>query len=198
VIEIMALAYLVLCLFCKGVGGYRPRHAWVAWAVGAFLAAFLLSTLCGINPYRSFWGSLERMEGYVTLLHFGALFLVLYGTFHTPEAYKPMLWVGVLISVGECAYAFSQLPDKARIAGTFSNPDVFGLYLLFQIFFALLLMVWEGPDGPAPTQSRQGPDEPAPTQWRQGPDGPKSGPTDDPISTPTPRTVPVRPSRQWQ
>jgi len=32
---------------------------------------------------------------------------------------------------------------------------------------------WEGPDGPAPTQSRQ------------GPDGPKSGHTDDPISTPT-------------
>src|SRR5439155_1396093 len=31
---------------------------------------------------------------------------------------------------------------------------------------------WEGPDGPAPTQSRQGPDGPAPTQSRQGPDGP--------------------------
>jgi hypothetical protein len=27
VIEIMALAYLVLCLFCKGKGGYRPRQA---------------------------------------------------------------------------------------------------------------------------------------------------------------------------
>jgi hypothetical protein len=116
----------------------------MAWAVGAFLAAFLLSTLCGINPYRSFWGSLERMEGYVTLLHFGALFLVLYGTFRTPEAYKPLLWVSVLLSVAECGYAFSQLPDKDRIAGTFSNPDVFGLYLLFQIFFALLLLVWEG------------------------------------------------------
>src|SRR5215471_15253397 len=44
--------------------------------------------------------------------------------------------------------------------------------------------VWEGPNGPAPTQSRQ------------GPNGPKSGHTDDPISTPTPRTVPVRLSRQ--
>jgi hypothetical protein len=33
--------------------------------------------------------------------------------------------------------------------------------------------------------AREGPEGPAPTQWRQGPDGPKSGPTDDPISTPT-------------
>jgi hypothetical protein len=121
VIEIMALAYLVLCLFCKGAGGYRPRHAWLAWAVVAFLVAFLPSTLCGINPYRSFWGSLERMEGYVTVLHFGALFLVPYGTFHTPEAYKPLLWAGVLLSVGECGYACRQIPDTQRIAGTFSN-----------------------------------------------------------------------------
>src|SRR5262249_54640366 len=30
----------------------------------------------------------------------------------------------------------------------------------------------EGPNGPAPTQSRQSPEGPAPTQWRQGPDGP--------------------------
>jgi len=32
---------------------------------------------------------------------------------------------------------------------------------------AMLLYLEEGPDGPAPTQSRQGPDGPAPTQWRQ-------------------------------
>jgi len=42
----------------------------------------------------------------------------------------------------------------------------------------------------------EGPDGPAPTQSRQGPGGPKSGPTDDPISTPTPRTGTVRLSRQ--
>src|SRR5262249_30573517 len=36
----------------------------------------------------------------------------------------------------------------------------------------------------------------APTQSRQGPNGPKSGPTADPISTPTPRTGTVRLSRQ--
>src|SRR5262249_22290997 len=42
----------------------------------------------------------------------------------------------------------------------------------------------------------EGPDGPAPTQSRQGPDGPKSAHTDDPISTPTPRTVPVHLSHQ--
>ena len=36
----------------------------------------------------------------------------------------------------------------------------------------------------------------AETVREKGPSGPKSGPTDDPISTPTPRTVPVRLSRQ--
>src|SRR5262245_64654002 len=52
---------------------------------------------------------------------------------------------------------------------------------------------------PAPLgSSSQGSEglHPAPTQSRQGPSGPQSGPTDDPISTPTPRTVPVRLSRQ--
>src|SRR5215471_14144986 len=46
--------------------------------------------------------------------------------------------------------------------------------------------------------STKGPKGPAPTQSRQGPLGPKSGPTDDPIATSTPRTVSVRLSRQEQ
>jgi hypothetical protein len=154
-IEIMTLAYLFLCLFLKGARGYRPQHSWIAWAVGAFLCAFLLSTIFSINPYRSFWGAHERMEGYVTLLHFGALFLVLYGTLRTPEAYKKILWASVLISVVQCGYALGQLPgidiqatklyatSLPRISGTFGNPDFFSLYLIFQLFFAMLLFLWE-------------------------------------------------------
>src|SRR5262249_20390197 len=46
------------------------------------------------------------------------------------------------------------------------------------------------------TWQRKGPYGPASTQSRPGPYGPKSGHTDHPISTPTPRTVPVRLSRQ--
>ena len=45
VIEIMVLAYLVLVLFFPA---YRPRKSVIAYAVGAFLFAFLLSTLIGI------------------------------------------------------------------------------------------------------------------------------------------------------
>src|SRR5262249_35575495 len=37
----------------------------------------------------------------------------------------------------------------------------------------------------AETVREKGPYDPTPTQSRQGPSGPKSGPTDDPISTPT-------------
>ena len=47
----------------------------------------------------------------------------------------------------------------------------------------------------AETVREKGPNGPAPTQSRQGSSGPKSGHTDDPMSTPTPRTGTVRLSR---
>ena len=150
-IEIMMLAYLFLVLFFPR---YRPKNSSIAYAIGAFLFVFLLSTLFGINPYRSFWGSHERMEGYVTVLHFGALFLALFGTFQKPEEYKKILWASVLVSVAQSFYAFGQLPfiniestklyanETTRISGTFGNATIFALYLIFQLFFAAMLFFW--------------------------------------------------------
>lgn len=152
VIELMVVAYLFLALFFPQ---YRPRKSTIAYAVGAFLFAFLLSTVFGINAYRSFWGSHERMEGYITLLHFGALFLVLFGTFRKPEEFKKVLWASVIVSVAQSFYAFGQLPvlgiqatklyanETSRISGTFGNATIFALYLLFQVFFTILLFFWE-------------------------------------------------------
>ena len=150
-IEIMVLVYLFLALFFPK---YRPKKSTIAYAVALFLFVFLLSTLFGINPYRSFWGSHERMEGYVTVLHFGALFLVLFGTFQKPEEYKKVLWASLLVSVAQSFYAFGQLPfiniestklyanETSRISGTFGNATILALYLIFQIFFAAMLFFW--------------------------------------------------------
>ncbi|MDO8558244.1 MAG: O-antigen ligase family protein [bacterium] len=152
VIEVMVVFYVFLALFFPL---YRPRKSAITYAVGAFLFAFLLSTIFGINSYRSFWGSHERMEGYVTLLHFGALFMVLYGTFRRPEEFKKVLWMSVVVSVAQCFYAFGQIPainiqstklyanETSRISGAFGNATIFALYLVFQTFFSAMLFFWE-------------------------------------------------------
>lgn len=152
IIEVMFLAYLFLALCFPS---YRPRRSSIALAVGAFVAVSALSTVLGVNPYRSFWGSHERMEGYVTLLHFGILFLALWGTFHRTDEFKKVLWASVIVSVAQFFYAFGQIPgidvaqtklyanETTRISGTFGNATIFALYVLFQLFFALMLFFWE-------------------------------------------------------
>jgi O-antigen ligase/tetratricopeptide (TPR) repeat protein len=151
-IEVMFVVWLFLAMFFPQ---YRPKRSVIAYAVGVFMLAFLFSTIFGINPFRAFWGSHERMEGYVTLLHFGAFFLILYSTFKKPEEFKKVLWAAIIVSVAQCFYAFGQLPginiestklfanDTSRISGTFGNATIFALYLIFQAFFALMLFFWE-------------------------------------------------------
>jgi len=59
-IEFAGFLYLWLCLIQPAA---RPNPSKFRWSVLLYTGIVLLTSATGVNPYRSFWGDLERMEG---------------------------------------------------------------------------------------------------------------------------------------
>lgn len=142
-IEILAVAWVWAALRFPR---FRPRSSAVVWAVLVFLAVMGLATIFSLSPYRSFWSSFERMEGYISLLHL-ALYFLLLGTVFTSDRSWSVFWhttVGASVIVS--LYALFQLAGKfaihqgrTRIDATFGNATYFAVYLLFHLFFLIWL-----------------------------------------------------------
>ena len=143
-VEIAFFAWLVL-MFERPE--FRPRLSRLFWAIGIFLAAVFLSGVFGVDFSLSFWSSYERMTGFVTMLHYFALFLVVGSVFKTK---KDWLLVFDFFIAGGLALCFVGLFQKlgvqgfflagaGRISATFGNGAYFAAYLLFLLFFIVFM-----------------------------------------------------------
>lgn len=140
IVEIIFGAWVVLALIAKE---YRPKSSPILIAVGAFLFVVGLANLFGMEPAKSFWSNFERMEGYVTMLHLGALFLI------TSTVFKAREWkwwwnTTLVASLLMIFYSTFQLlgvieinQGGARVDGTLGNAAYLALYFLIHIFIAI-------------------------------------------------------------
>ena len=146
-VEVALGAWMILAL--RDVW-YRPRRSWILWTLLAFVVVIGIANLFGINPRLSFWSVFERMDGYVTLLHFGAYVLVASSVLRTERAWRAVLNVAVAGSVLVSAYALFQtagvfaatgVGGGTRVAGTFGNAIYLAGYMLVHAFLTLILLV---------------------------------------------------------
>ncbi len=139
IIEIVFAAWVLLALIDTD---YRPKKSPVLYAVGAFLLVIGVANLFGTDSLRSFWSNFERMEGYITLLHLGAFFLVISSVFREVD-WKRWWNTSLVASSLMVLYCFSQLAGLAtinqggvRVDGTFGNASYLAVYMLVHIFIA--------------------------------------------------------------
>jgi len=128
---------------------YRPKKSIILYALTAFVVAIGISDLFGMAPVKSFWSNYERMEGYITLLHLEAFFIVLVSVFKEKDWtrwWNTSLVASFLMSL----YCFAQLlgltpinQGGVRVDGTLGNAAYLAVYLLIHIFIAILFMVRE-------------------------------------------------------
>ena len=150
IVEIIFFAWLALAYLDPA---YRPRKSLIVYCLLSFLVIIGLADLLGVAPGKSFWSNYERMEGYITLLHLGALFLVASSTLReiTPRqggASWRRWWntslvasfLMVLYSVFQLLGVFKINQGGVRVDGTFGNASYLAVYMLFHIFIALYLM----------------------------------------------------------
>lgn len=144
IIEVVLFFYLILAAQNPK---YRPRLNSLLVAVGLLAIILILSSILGVNFYRSFWGNAERMSGIFTYLHFFALFLILASVFKEKKdwflIFDSQIFVGLLLTFYGFAQklnlSFVRWTSQPRIDSTTGNPDFFGSFLMINIFFLLFL-----------------------------------------------------------
>jgi len=144
-IEIIFGAWAILAIRDSS---YRPRWGMLAWLILAFVGFAGLATIFSEDPYKSFWSNFERMEGYVTVLHLLAYFVVATSVLKTKELWSRFFNTSILASVLISFYGLVQLAGWAeihqggvRLDATFGNAIYLAVYVLMHIFLALFLAV---------------------------------------------------------
>ncbi len=138
-VEIAFAGWLILaCLDAK----YRPRWSPITIAVSAFALVTLVADLLGVNPIRSMWSNFERMEGWITIIHLWAMYMVATHVFgHDEEGrrawhrfWNAELFVALIVA----AYGIAQLAGWAaihqgstRIDASLGNAAYMAVYMLW-------------------------------------------------------------------
>lgn len=151
-VEILLFFYILL-LFCNSK--YLPRISPIFISLLFFIIILGLSSCWrSINPQRSFWGTVERMEGFSTWLHIFIFFLILVSVLRERKDWLNFFRFSVLFSIpigiagiiqrmGIFNFYTQFDPANPRISATFGNPVFYGSYLVLIIFLAVLLGIFE-------------------------------------------------------
>lgn len=141
IVEIVFAAWVALALLDRT---YRPRFSWIFVSLSALMIVMFFANFLGEYPLKSFWSNFERMDGYVTLVHFYLLFIVLGTVMRDQKLWTYFMWT----TVGAATYvAFDGLQQYInkegswRIDSTLGNAAYMAIYMLFHSLFTVWLFI---------------------------------------------------------
>ncbi|PIV42968.1 MAG: hypothetical protein COS26_01325, partial [Candidatus Nealsonbacteria bacterium CG02_land_8_20_14_3_00_40_11] len=138
VVDIIFISYVLLAVSNPK---YRPKITPLTISITIFLGILILTSVTGVNFTRSFWSVFERMTGLLTFFHLYAFFLVLSSVFKERKYWERILSVSILVGALICFYALTSGEAVTRGGGTLGNSSFLSAYLLFNIFFAIILLI---------------------------------------------------------
>lgn len=138
-----AIVDIILVLWIASAIQYkelRPQWSWILGVFAGFTIWVGIADTVSINPLRSFWSNFERMEGYITILHLFALFLVSAASLTKNLWYKLIGWSVIISGIAWLQGMVEHFKNPVfRIDGSFGNATYFAAYALLHVFFAALL-----------------------------------------------------------
>lgn len=105
IIEIIALFYFLLVL---SEPKYRPRWGLFEASIALFILIYFLTSLAGVNFWRSFWGTVERMGGFFSFIHYWAFFIIASSVFKSREEFKKLFSVSIFVAAASSVFAVMQ------------------------------------------------------------------------------------------
>ena len=147
-VEISLVAYAFLAVRDPS---YRLRRSPMLLIFGAFLIVMIIASAVGVNPHHSWWSSFERSEGILTWIHLFGFAVLLLGVFRKQAEWHTLLKLSILAGFLQSLYALGELfhlhfaldIGGERISGSIGNASFLATYLIFMIFIAAYLMVYE-------------------------------------------------------
>lgn len=145
-IEIAFASWVILMLVDQT---YRPRLSYIWYAILGLLGVMFVANIFGEYSPKSFWSNYERMEGWVTLLHFAMYFIVLGSVMTTEKLWNRFFNIALIAAVFMSLYALAQTAGlyeisqgtNWRVDGRLGNSSYLGVYMLFHIFIAAWLFI---------------------------------------------------------
>lgn len=148
IVEVITGVWLTLALVYPK---YRPRQSWILGAFALFVLIIAVADAQGANPFKSFWSNFERMDGWVTLAHTFAYFVVAASVMQSEKIWQRLFQTSLAVSAYVSVYGLLQVAGtlalgqngasglSARVDATFGNPIYLAVYMLFHIFIAAML-----------------------------------------------------------
>ena len=135
--------FLWVILACKDKHA-RPRISPVSIGVTLFMIVAFIVDMTGFNPIRSIWSNFERMEGWVTIIHLWAYFIVLSSMLRTRKAWHAFLntslvaaTIVALWGVGQALHLFPIHQSADRLDASLGNAEYLAVYMIFHAFISL-------------------------------------------------------------
>ncbi len=138
VVDLIFIAYILLAVSNPK---YRLKFNALTVSLTVFLGVIILTSLTGVNFMRSFWSTFERMTGILTFLHLYVFFIILSSVFKERKHWERILSVSILVGVLICIYTLTANDSISRGGGTLGNSSFLSAYLVFNIIFAIILLV---------------------------------------------------------
>lgn len=133
----------------------RPRWNWLSSMVWVYLGVMIATSIVGLNFYKSFWGTVERGEGILTMLHFAAYFTMLSSVLKSRKDWTRYITAAIamitftgFISLGQLMCGSNNIegicqfipPSQGeRISATIGNAAFYAAFLLFGVMLSWLL-----------------------------------------------------------
>ncbi|MDO8536721.1 MAG: O-antigen ligase family protein [bacterium] len=157
--ELIFFLWLALAFVDKR---FRPKVTPFTVGLAVFLVVLTFVAIFGVDPWRSFWSTYERMIGVVAIYHFAAFALVL-SSMRREVPWKKLFYASLITALFIDIIALLQLyiPNLllneivgGRPGATFGNPTFFSEYLIFNIFLAIYLLLDEWRNSPITSRER--------------------------------------------
>ncbi len=153
IVEIVFALWLILILREKGSAivntenSVLPKKNTLSITISVFTVLILISDIFGLNPLRSIWSNFERMEGWMTIVHLWAYFMVLSSMFKTKEKWHNFFSV-VIIAGGITAiyglfqfFGWAETHQGNRVDASLGNSAYMAVYMLLNAFIAFYLAI---------------------------------------------------------
>lgn len=156
IVEIVALLWVILVLREKGTStagtdkSVAPRINYVTISVTLFTLIVLIADLLGFNPLRSIWSNFERMEGWMTIVHLWAYFIVLSSVLGVElegrKNWHRFLNITLVAALITAFYGLFQLfgwaevhQSASRLDASLGNAAYMAVYMLIASFISIYM-----------------------------------------------------------